>query len=142
MAARLEHANIAVRNIDATLAFITTALPEFDVRRSGVNSAGRRWVHVGTDEAYIALNEATYEPNEKWVPYGGAPGVNHIGLEVDDAVALRARMHAAGYRDSTVPNNHPFRRRVYFYDPDGNDWEFVEYLSDIAAERNDYELTD
>lgn len=52
------------------------------------------------------------------------------------------RMKAAGYRDSTVPNDHPHRRRVYFYDPDGNDWEFVEYRTDEPAERNDYALPD
>ena len=54
--------------------------------------------------------------------------------------ALRKRMLAAGYEDSTVPNDHPHRRRVYFYDSEGNDWEFVEYRSDDPAERNDYEL--
>ncbi len=47
-----------------------------------------------------------------------------------------------GYRDSTYPNEHPHRRRVYFYDTEGNDWEFVQYLSDTVAERNDYELLD
>jgi hypothetical protein len=31
---------------------------------------------------------------------------------------------------------------VYFYDADGNDWEFVQYTSDDPAERNDYELPD
>ena len=42
--------------------------------------------------------------------------------------------------DSTVPNFHPFRKRVYFNDAEGNDWEFVEYLSQDPLERNDYEL--
>ena len=42
--------------------------------------------------------------------------------------------------DSTVPNSHPFRKRVYFNDAEGNDWEFVEYLSQDPLERNDYEL--
>jgi hypothetical protein len=31
---------------------------------------------------------------------------------------------------------------VYFYDPEGNDWEFVQYLSDDPADRNDYILPD
>ena len=44
--------------------------------------------------------------------------------------------------DSTVPNEHPQRQRVYFYDSEGNDWEFVEYASDDPAERNDYEIPD
>ena len=61
---------------------------------------------------------------------------------MDDAEALRARLAAAGYEDSTVPNAHPHRRRVYFHDADGNDWEFVEYSSDDPAERNDYDLPD
>ena len=42
--------------------------------------------------------------------------------------------------DSTVPNDHPHRRRVYFHDPDGNDWEFIQYLTDDPALRHDYTL--
>jgi catechol 2,3-dioxygenase-like lactoylglutathione lyase family enzyme len=137
---RLEHANLLVRDVDAMIAFLRTAFPEFRVRHDSGPSARGRWVHVGTEDTYIALNEATRESAEDWVPYGGKPGVNHLGYEVADAAALRRRMLAAGYRDSTVPNDHPMRRRVYFYDPEGNDWEFVEYLNDAPAERNDYEL--
>ena len=54
-----------------------------------------------------------------------------VGFPAQDAsLPNRERMRGAGYNDSTYPNNHPYRKRVYFYDPDGNDWEFVEYLSD------------
>ena len=56
--------------------------------------------------------------------------------------ALRARLAEANYPDSTVPNQHPHRKRVYFHDPEGNDWEFVQYFSDDPLERNDYELAD
>jgi hypothetical protein len=72
----------------------------------------------------------------------GKPGTNHLGYVVDDVDALRARMLSVGYRDSTVPNNHPHRRRVYFYDTEGNDWEFVQYLTETVDERNDYALPD
>jgi hypothetical protein len=41
-----------------------------------------------------------------------------------------------------VANRHPHRRRVYFADREGNDWEFVEYASDRPEERNDYEIAD
>lgn len=68
--------------------------------------------------------------------------MNHLAFEVDDIVPIRDRLSAAGYRDSTFPNAHPFRKRIYFYDPDGNDWEFVQYLSDNPAERHDYTLPD
>ena len=141
MTLRIEHANMVVRNIDAMAQFLRTAFPDFEVRQDA-GEGDDRWVHIGTDDTYIALYQASQEPAERWRPYSGVPGVNHLGWEVDDVDALRERMRRAGYRDSTVPNKHPHRCRVYFYDPDGNDWEFVQYLSSEAAERNDYEIPD
>ena len=142
MAARLEHANIVVRDIDATVRFLRTAFPEFRMRFDGPDAVGKRWVHFGTDDTYIALSQSTVEPDRPWTPYEGLPGVNHLAYEVDDVEALRERLESAGYRDSTVANKHPYRKRVYFFDRDGNDWEFVQYLSDDAAKRNDYTLPD
>ena len=141
MSIRLEHANMHVRDIDSMARFLKTAFPEFHVRREG-NGGGPRWMHIGTDDTYIALNEATVSADETTGPYSGKPGMNHLGYEVDDVNALRQRMLDAGYRDSTYPNKHPHRTRVYFYDPEGNDWEFVQYHSQKIAERNDYELAD
>ena len=142
MTTRLEHANLIVRDVDATVRFLRTAFPDFRTRFDGAGADGRRWVHFGTEETYVALSQATVEPDQPWEPYTGVPGVNHLAYEVDDVEGVRARLAAGGYVDSTVPNRHPFRKRVYFYDPDGNDWEFVEYLSDDPAKRNDYALPD
>jgi catechol 2,3-dioxygenase-like lactoylglutathione lyase family enzyme len=139
---RLEHANICVRDIGGMILFLQTAFPEFRVRGEGISSDGTRWVHVGTDETYIALGQSRVEPAGRWSPYGGMPGLNHLAYEVDDVEGLRQRMMAAGYRESTPPNAHPHRTRLYFYDPEGNDWEFVQYFSKNAAERNDYKLPD
>ena len=140
MTVRLEHANLVVHDIDATIRFLQTALPEFRIRFDGADARGSRWVHIGTDDTYIALTQSTVEPRELWKPYSGTPGVNHVAYEVHDADALGERLRSAGYKDSTSPNNHPYRKRVYFYDPDGNDWEFVQYLTDDPAKRNDYQL--
>jgi catechol 2,3-dioxygenase-like lactoylglutathione lyase family enzyme len=142
MSVRLEHANLMVRDLEGTLRFLQTAFPDFRIRGEGKSWQGRRWVHVGTEESYLALAEASREPAEAWVPYGGKPGLNHLGYEVADADGVRTRLLAAGYRESTVPNAHPHRRRVYFYDAEGNDWEFVEYLSDDPAKRHDYQIPD
>ena len=142
MAARLDHANLTVRDVDAMLRFLLTAFPDFRIRGEGKTWRGTRWVHVGSDDLYLALSQSFLEPAERWVPYAGKPGTNHLGFAVDDAEALRARLRAAGYEDTTVPNRHPFRRRVYFHDPEGNDWEFVEYLSDDPKERNNYSIPD
>ena len=142
MSIRLEHANLIVRDVDEAMRFLRAAFPEFRVRREGKTWTGGRWLHIGTDATYIALSEALAEPAERWVPYGGKPGLNHLGYEVDDIEALRIRLAEAGFRDSTVPNDHPHRRRVYFHDSEGNDWEFVQYFSDDPTERNDYDLPD
>jgi catechol 2,3-dioxygenase-like lactoylglutathione lyase family enzyme len=140
MALRLDHANLIVRDLDEMVRFIQTAFPDFRIRGGGTGITGARWLHIGNDDAYLALNEATEQPAEPWVPYSGRPGLNHLGFEVDDADALRERLGAAGYTDSTVPNSHPARRRVYFHDAEGNDWEFVQYLTDDPRLRHDYEL--
>lgn len=142
MNARLEHANLAVRNLDAMLEFVAAALPEFALRAEGTNAQGGRWVHVGTQGSYLALNEVSKDRVEPWQPYGDRPGLNHLGFEVVDAAAIAARLTAAGYRETSVPNQHPHRTRVYFLDPEGNDWEFVQYHSDDPALRNDYALPD
>ncbi len=87
MAVRLEHANLTVRDIDGMIRFLQTAFPEFRVRGEGKNRDGGRWVHVGTDQTYIALSPAKREPEQHWMPYQGAPGVNHLAYEVDDVEA-------------------------------------------------------
>ena len=142
MTCRLEHANICVRDIEPVIRFLKTAFPEFQVRGEGTSRDGTRWVHVGTNDTYIALGQSKADSERHWMPYRGEPGVNHLAYEVDDVDSLSARLEAAGYRESTPPNAHRHRKRVYFNDPEGNDWEFVQYFSQDPAERNDYELPD
>jgi catechol 2,3-dioxygenase-like lactoylglutathione lyase family enzyme len=61
----------------------------------------------GTNDTYIALGQAKAGSNRDWMPYSGEPGVNHLAYAVDDVESLRARLKAAGFRESTVPNAHP-----------------------------------
>jgi catechol 2,3-dioxygenase-like lactoylglutathione lyase family enzyme len=122
--------------------FLQIAFPEFRIRHEGTDEMGVHWMHVGNDQIYLALNQATATPQQDWVPYQGLPGVNHLGFEVDDVEALHARLLSGGYKDNTVPNNHAYRKRIYFFDPEGNDWEFVQYFSEDPAKRNDYDLPD
>jgi len=142
MAFRLEHANLTVRDPEAVVRFLTTAFPHFRVRGAGADCAGRPWVHVGDDETYLSLLTAPPDAVGDFTPYSGRPGLNHLGFEVADAAAVRQRLAAAGYAETTVENDHPHRRRVYFADPEGNDWEFVEYRSARIEHRNDYDLPD
>ena len=142
MSTQLEHANLCVSDIDGMIKFLQTALPDFIIRHDETGIDGDRWVHIGNDTTYIALNNSTQKESSDWTPYSGKSGVNHLGYMVDNAEQVRSRLLAADYIESTVENNHLFRKRVYFYDHEGRDWEFVEYLSENLEERNDYTLAD
>jgi len=77
MTIRMEHANLHVRHFDDAVRFLKTAFPDFHVRSESV-SDGLRWMHIGTDDTYIALNETSNDRRENWAPYDGKPGVNHL----------------------------------------------------------------
>jgi catechol 2,3-dioxygenase-like lactoylglutathione lyase family enzyme len=133
---RLEHANLSVVNTEAMERFLIAAFPDFHRRGEGMDDHGRPWRHVGNDDFYIALQ--TVPDDAGRTPYGNNSGLNHLGWEVDDMVDLENRMKAAGFEPNLRADDHPARNRHYFFDPDGNDWEFVEYLVESASERNDY----
>ena len=59
---------------------------------------------------------------------------------MDDVEAVVSRLQEAAYREGFVSPPHPHRVRKYFLDSEGLEWEFVEYLSEDPAERNDYSL--
>src|SRR5207248_3054043 len=87
MAVRLEHANLTVRDIDAMIRFLQTAFPEFKVRGEGKNRDGGRWVHVGTDQTYIALSPAKREPEQHWMPkQGGRDYTSDFGVTGEMAI--------------------------------------------------------
>ncbi|MBM3777292.1 MAG: VOC family protein [Acidimicrobiia bacterium] len=132
----LEHVNLTVGDLQDSIRFLTTAFPGLRVRGRSPIGVSPAWAHLGTDTQYLALSEATADR-----PPGtpGAPGFKHVGFEVRDAEALRTRMLAAGFREGYIAPGHPHRRRVYFLDADGNEFEFVEYFSRDPAERNAYE---
>ena len=139
MTVRLEHANLSVHDIDAIIRFLQAAFPEFRIRRDMTEPDGLRWVHLGTEDTYVALNQAK---GPLGATQKGSP-LNHLAYEVADVETVRTRLRKAGYQENTlVPNAHPYRKRLYFYDPEGNEWEFVQYLSGDAAKRNDYTLPD
>jgi catechol 2,3-dioxygenase-like lactoylglutathione lyase family enzyme len=138
MTGRLEHANLTVGDLDAAVDFLLTAIPDFRLRGSGTGPEGKRWVHVGSETSYIALNETDLE--EAGPSAAQWRGVNHLGFVVDDAEAVKRRLLAKGYREGFISEPHPHRKRIYLHDRDGNEWEFVEYLSDDVEERNEYSL--
>ena len=138
----LEHANITVSNIDKTIRFLQTAFPEFEVRGYGeTKSEGvtRKWLHLGTDETYVALEQTSADDEGSRRRYRDV-GVNHIGFVVENIDEVVGKLEEAGYKQSIGVDPHPYRKRAYYFDDDLNEYEFIEYLSDDPAKRNDYEL--
>ena len=137
---KLEHANFVVKDIEATLDFILTAFPDWRVRGGGDMKwygKPRRWLHVGDDDYYVTLNDDGEGENRDLS--GHQIGLAHLGFVVDDLDAVIARLKAKGYRVDNDGAEHPFRRNVYFIEPAGFEFEFVEYLSDDPKERNLYD---
>ena len=137
---RLEHANLVVADIAPTLDFILTALPEWRVRGEGRMSwhgKPRRWLHVGDDNSYLTLNDDGEGPNR--VLEGHQPGLAHLGLVVEDVDAVVDRLTRAGHVIDVTGAPHPYRKTVYFRDPAGFQFEFMEYLSADPSQRNAYD---
>ncbi|MRI35139.1 glyoxalase [Endozoicomonas sp. OPT23] len=138
---RLEHSNLSVVDIEKTLDFILTAFPHWQVRARGNNvwyGVERQWLHVGDDDYYLSLNGQAAGKNRDL--QGHTPGLAHLGFAVDDVNAIVERLTAKGY-DIRVDmrEGHPFRKTAYFIDPEGFEFEFIQYLSEKPEEKNLYE---
>lgn len=130
----LEHVHVNVDSLAATRDFLEAAVPGIVRRGGGYSPDYGPWLHLGDDTSYIAFTEVPGSAR--------APSLRHIGIVVQDMAGLVARLQAAGYApaDASELDSHPHRRRIYYVDGNGLDWEFVEYLTDNVHERNDYSL--
>ncbi len=141
---KLEHANITVKSIDAAVEFLGLAFPDCGVRGGGAihgDDAMGRWVHFGNDDFYVALQQNASHSGRSDVTYQH-DGINHVGFVVEQLDDMIKRLAAEGYEvtPASVMKGHPHRRRAYFFDKNGVEWEFVEYASEATEERNDYAL--
>ena len=123
--AMIEHVNLTVSDPERS-AKLFRDLFGWRVRWQGPARDGGRVIHVGSEEAYLAVYA---EPRNEKVPglawEKGAP-LNHVGIEVEDLDETERRVAAAGL----VPFNHGDYepgRRFYFLDPDGIEYEVVSY---------------
>lgn len=140
MVALLEHANITVSDIDAAIAFLQVVEPRFVVRHDETPEGSYRWVHIGAENCYIALQEPHLgsDPQSNRRPYKDY-GVNHLGWVVDDFDAVIGRLKAHGYQEGIPGEDSRYRRRAYYYDSAGFEWEIVAYRTEKLEERYSYE---
>ena len=137
---RIEHFNMTVPDIDAAIRFIQVAAPDYKVRKNSHSPEGYRWVHIGNEDNYIALQEPypgmdPEQPHERYKNIG----VNHVAMVVDDVSTVERNLLDAGFKKNPHEVSEKYRKRVYFYDESGFEWEFLEYFSDLPHERYFYE---
>ena len=129
----LEHANITVSDLQKSIHFFQSAFPYFKIRAKG--NERREWVHLGDDYTYIAINQLKKGQNIERENYDDL-GINHIGFVVEDLDVIVDQLLKSGYQRDYPRQEEKFRTREYFADSDGNEFEFVQYLSDNIEERN------
>ncbi|MHA7880276.1 MAG: VOC family protein [Saccharospirillum sp.] len=133
----LEHVNLVVNDIARSLTFYRAAFPHWRVRTEGDgqwHGKPRHWLHFGDDHHYIALSDNGEGDNRDLS--GHQVGLAHFAYVTRNLDAVIERLESAGFEVSNHGSEDPFRRNVYFIDPDGFEVEFVQYLSDLPAERN------
>ncbi len=127
-AARLEHVNVTVSDIDRTAAMLCN-LFGWKVRWRGDAINGGETAHVGRDDEYVAI----YQPGAVNAPkdnnYVTKGGLNHIAVVVCDIDAMEQDVVNAGYKPVNHGNYEP-GRRFYFHDHDGIEFEIVSYDQD------------
>lgn len=141
MLCRLDHVNVSVVSIDRAVRFLRVAFPEFRLRGRGGSDHGdwtEQWLHLGTDEVYVCLNQSSILEKADRDPRK-TTGINPIGFAVVAVEPLHQRYTERGFKCAPV-DEQPSRKRLYVTDADGITWEFIEYLSADPAVRNDYSV--
>ncbi|WP_044618703.1 VOC family protein [Gynuella sunshinyii] len=133
---RIEHVNLIVTDIDASIRFYQAAMPHWSVRASGEMDwygRHRHWVHFGDDYHYLTLND--HGDGRDRLQLMHQVGVAHVGIEISSVDQLLERMEQAGYTPHQQGKGDE-RQNAYFLDPDGTEIEFVQYFSDQPDVRN------
>jgi catechol 2,3-dioxygenase-like lactoylglutathione lyase family enzyme len=133
----LEHVNMVVTDIPAALSFYQAAFPHWQVRDQGESpwsGKPRKWLHFGDDYQYLTFNDNGEGDNRDLA--GHQPGLAHFAFVTDNIDAVIERLADAGFAAAKDGADEPYRRNIYFVDPAGFEVEFVQYLSDIPAQRN------
>lgn len=123
--AKLEHVNLTVSNPERTAKQLCE-LFGWRIRWQGDSTMGGRTVHVGRDDAYLALYSPGKTVRRNGALYATRGGLNHIGVVVDDLDAAEKRILAAGFKTHNHDDYEP-GRRFYFNDHDDIEFEVVHY---------------
>ena len=100
------------------------------------NADGLDWLKERGTKTLLDLRNAN-DVDSKFVEQVKARGLRYISLPIDQNQLDPASVVRFGEEISRSEG-----QPVYFFDRDGNDWEFVQYLTDDPAKRHDYTIPD
>ena len=120
----LEHVNITVSDPHRSAALLRD-LFGWHIRWEGPSMSAGHTIHIGTDDAYVALY-TNPEVRAADPAFRKGEPMNHIGVTVDDLDAVEAKVVAAGLRPFGHDDYDP-GRRFYFFDWNGIEFEVVSY---------------
>ncbi|MBW4644352.1 MAG: VOC family protein [Goleter apudmare HA4340-LM2] len=125
---RFEHINMSCNDIEASRKFYQTLFPDWYIRAEGVFE-GRRWLHFGNNQFYLALND---DAGKKRVHQAYENiGFNHVGFVIKDGASMLQLLDDAGIEYYSMTADET-KYRIYVSDPDGNEIELVEYQPEYA----------
>ena len=121
-AARIEHVNITVSDLDRSIALLEEAFG-WHVRIRAPHGVRGEFAHVGSEDSYIALwaDGGDYSGQAKGKP------LNHIGVAVNDINAAEAVVKRHKLETHSHGKYEPGPRTFYFFDWDGIEFEVVSY---------------
>lgn len=139
----VEHQNITVPDLDATIRTLLALFPSWQLRcrrqeciipTFSDKAFTLDWAHVGDDNSYIALQAPA--DGEAFIQ-NPQPYFNHLGLVVTDLAQCLKSAERLKLTTKESPA-HPARKRAYVKVTEGLMLEVIEYLSDDPAQRHSY----
>jgi len=134
---QLEHINLVVPDLSKMLTFYQAAFPHWYIRTQGSGEwygKPRNWLHFGDEYQYIAMSDHGEGENREII--GHQTGFAHFAFVTNNIEAMIKRLTQAGFAIAIDGSKTTYRQNVYFIDPAGFEVEFVQYFSDIPAQRN------
>ena len=134
---KLEHLNLVVKDMKHTLSFYQAAFPHWTIRCQGEGEwfgTYRQWLHFGDDYQYLTFNDNGLGNNRNLE--SNHMGLAHFAFVTNNLKAVVDRLAKAGFKVAKQGTKATYRINCYFFDPNGYEVEFVEYLSDTPAQRN------
>ena len=121
----LEHVNFTVADATATAKWLCDVFG-WKIRWQGPAINGGLSIHVGSDDAYLAIYTPAETRSREGNPRGEIGNLNHVGIVVEDLDAVEAKVKALGYPTHSHADYEP-GRRFYFDDENGIEYEVVNY---------------